>query len=838
MPEVTRLYSSFCPKKYSLLLNINAKELSFKGVCKINGELASNNQKTVVLHSTKLDIANITVENLHADFKINDDELTITLPKHKNNTVNINIDYSGVITKAMHGIYPAFSADGDVLIATQFESHHAREAFPCVDEPEAKATFEVELVTNQNLQVLGNMPIKVQKDTSDDKTTTTFETTPIMSTYLLAFVIGKMHRVTTNTENGTEVSVWSTPNHDIESLIFPLEVAVKTIEFLNDYFGVDYPLPKLDQVALPDFSSGAMENWGLVTYRELALIADPETISTSSKEYIALVIAHELAHQWFGNLVTMKWWDDLWLNESFATLMEYLIIDALYPDWNVMLNFASHEALSAYRRDILPGVQPIITPVNHPDQISTLFDPSIVYAKGARLLYMAYSLVGNKAFKKGLGQYFEDYAYGNTSGDDLWAALSKSSGIDVSSIMTSWVTQPGLPYLTVENKPNNSLKITQNQLSSEPTKSTAQWSIPLWPDKKLPTTLLTSKSEVINKVPKNVRLNTVGGHYVCNYKSRQTQNAIFEQVGKKTIKPEGRLLLLHDSLLLAKCGITSITDTLEALAHYRDEHDESVWSVISLSISDARTLIEGNEEAEQELRDYTYNLIKSQFERLGWFASIKDSSNDKKLRGIIVSLAVYSENKEVIDQAIKLYNNVDSLEELPVDARGAILTAAVRFGKPSVYNKLFKTYPNVKSADIQLDITGALCATRQPEQASKLIDNLKNEDFVRIQDIDRFLVYTLRNRYTRQIAWNWLTNNWDWITEKFASDKSYDNYPRYGGSTFSSQQWLDAYTKHFGPLKDIPALTRNIELGIKDIENKIAWRKRDQQNVIDWLKAQ
>ena len=313
----------------------------------------------------------------------------------------------------MHGLYPCyFTHDGvkKQLFATQFESHHAREVFPCVDEPAAKAEYDLTLVTQTGITVLGNMPVKSEEENGDSRTTT-FEKTPRMSSYLLAFVIGELHKKTARTKSGVEVNVWATPAQNENTLDFALDIATRSIDFYDEYFGVKYPLPKSDHVALPDFSSGAMENWGLITYRESCLLADPELTPESSRRFIATVIAHELSHQWFGNLVTMNWWNDLWLNESFANMMEYVAIDALHPEWRMWEDFATNEVTAALRRDSLDGVQSVQADVNHPDEISTLFDPAIVYAKGGRLLVMVRKLIGEEAFRAGLKSYFEKFAY-------------------------------------------------------------------------------------------------------------------------------------------------------------------------------------------------------------------------------------------------------------------------------------------------------------------------------------------------------------------------------------------------------------------------------------------
>lgn len=837
MTDVARLYRYFSPSHYKIHITIDSKNLVFTGDVTIEGE-RKNNTHELLLHAHGLVVTDVIINDLSCKFTTSsDDSLIITLPKDCSKQIAATIRYTGTITKAMHGIYPAYTKDGSVIIGTQFESHHAREAFPCVDEPEAKATFAVSITSDAPV-VLGNMPTVKTIDNKDGTKTTEFETSPIMSTYLVAFVTGDLQNVTTSTQDGTEISVWSSKEHDIESLIFPLEVSVKVTEFFNDYFGVKYPLPKCDHVALPDFSSGAMENWGLITYREIALLADPDTVSTSAKEYIATVIAHEISHQWFGNLVTMKWWDDLWLNESFATLMEYLVIDAIYPDWNVMLSFASHEALSAFRRDILPGVQSVATPVHHPDEISTLFDPSIVYAKGARLLHMAYHLVGDRNFKKGLQAYFKTHAYGNTTGEDLWIALSKASGIDVASIMHPWITQSGFPYVTVTPSGDNTIQLRQQQLTTDNSSSDKLWPIPLWHSPTEDLIVFDSKEKEITVDDSHIRINSVGGHYIPLYTSAATKKAIYSEVKKKNITPDGRLLLLHDPLLLARCGTASLVDALDALRYYKNEDEESVWSVISLVISDTRMMIEGNEQAEAQLRQFTYELVEKLHNKLGFLTTDKDSSNHKKLRTIVSGLAVFSENPAVIADALQIYTESASIEALPVDTRSAILTAAVKFGDAAIFDDLFAAYPTIVNADIQQDIAGALCATKKPQQFMQLIAKFKDQSFIRLQDLDRFLIYLLRNQKSRHETWDWLVNNWDWIAEVFAQDKSYDNYPRYAGAVFSSSEWLSAYTKHFAPLAQIPSLARNIDLGTKDISSKINWKAKDCDIVLAWLTAQ
>ncbi|MDQ5885529.1 MAG: aminopeptidase [Patescibacteria group bacterium] len=836
MQKVDRLYKQLHPKKYKLYIKLNTKVVSFDGRCTIIANLPKTNQKTIKLHAKDLSINMVTVNNCKTNFSQHDDILTLFAKEEfTKKSVSIEIEYSAPITKAMHGIYQSHTASGDLMIATQFESHHAREAFPCVDETEAKAEFSITLET-PNGTALSNMPYTLQTKTKDNNIITVFDVTPVMSPYLVAFVWGDLQRVSTTTNNGTEVSVWSSKNHDIESLVYPLEIAVKALEFLNGYFGVPYPLPKCDHVAIPDFSSGAMENWGLITYREIALLANPDTISTSQKELIALVIAHELSHQWFGNLVTMQWWDDLWLNESFATLMEYLIVDAIYPDWNIMSSFTDSEALMAFRRDILPGVQAVRTNVNHPDEISSLFDPSIVYAKGSRLLWMAYNYVGNQAFKNGLKQYFVNHAYKNTKGSDLWKALSNSSQKDVGALMQPWVEQAGFPYIEISRDNNNSITISQQQLSTEPHNNIDIWPIPLWPTNH--NNLVLDNSKLTLKWQEPVLFNKVGGHYVCHYTSNIDNQSIQKQIEQRTLKVDNRLLILSDSALLAKCHVNSLTETLNLLVHYHDEPKEQVWGIISMIISDLRMLTEGDTKSEENIKKLVWSLTKTHYKKLGLEPSLSDNLNDKKLRGVIVSLAAYTENKLVIKEMLEYYTRFKEADLIPADIRSQILSVAVKNGKDDYFYKLISLYPEAKTSAIQRDIAHALCSTKKVNNTLEILKKLKSDKFVRKQDLDMFIVLLLRNKHSRQSTWAWLCKNWQWISKTFASDKSYDMYPRYAAGAFCTPQGLKNYLYLFEPLKDEPALARNIEIGIKEIENKILWRKLDQNKVSEWLKVQ
>lgn len=841
MPQVARLYQYFKPAHYRLNITPDPTNLTFKGDIVISGDyLGSDN--LLRLHAKELTIASVTVNKQSCVYTIDsdNDELAITLPGNTPQAIEATIIFSGVITKPMHGIYPCAAGNGDVIIATQFESHHAREAFPCIDEPEAKATFDLTLTTPAQMVALSNMPV-LSRNVSNDLAATTFETTPIMSTYLLAFVFGDLQSLEGKTKNGTEVRVWSSKDHALDSLEFALETSIRSIEFFNDYFKTPYPLAKCDHVALPDFSSGAMENWGLITYREVCLLVDPTKTSTSTKEMVATVIAHELSHQWFGNLVTMRWWDDLWLNESFATLSEYICVDALFPDWDIMLTFASQDALSALWRDSIHGVQPVYCEVTHPDQISTLFDPSIVYAKGARLLLMARNFVGETAFRTGLQDYFKEFAYKNAAGNDLWNALGEAANKDVAGFMNAWLKQPGFPLLSVTQDGAN-LGLAQKRFTlGKEQDDESLWPVPLSASPHIAESVLDTKAiSAQADADTFVRFNTEGAHVNVRYVNAWQRQALAKLIVNQdpSVLPAERLLTLNNSLMQSRAGISSITETLELLAAFRNEREETVWNVMSLCIADSRRLVETNDSAETAMKAFVFEIVSKLYSELGWHKIDNEPLNDTKLRSTILSLACYSETPEVISEALAQFKSYKNYDDMPADTRHILLAMAVKHGGNNAFDKMFESYAKETNSELQQDICGALSATKKPENINMLLQNLTNSEFVRLQDVDRWIVYLLRNRWSRQATWDWMTTNWSWIEDNFASDKSYDNYPRYAASVFSTKEWQKAYSDFFIPQLEVPALQRNIELGIEEISGRVAWRERDEQPLISWLKAQ
>lgn len=843
MQTVDRLLTNFVPEHYKLSLILARTDRAFEGTALIRGTVSAAS-RVFRLHGKDLIVTNALINDNEANIEINTphDEIILTMDSELQGDLTIELQFSGKITDPMHGLYPCYYEHGGVkkeLLATQFESHHAREVFPCIDEPEAKATFDLTLFTEKGVTVLGNMPVSAQSE-EEDWLVTTFETSPRMSSYLLAFIVGELQCKTAKTTNGTEVSVWATPAQKSESLDFALDSAVRTIEFFNEYFGVPYPLPKSDHVALPDFSSGAMENWGLITYREVVFLVDPQTTSVSIREYAASVIAHELSHQWFGNLVTMKWWDDLWLNESFATLMSFVAVDAIYPEWNTWDTFVPDEGLPALRRDSIPGVQPVKVDVHHPDEIGTLFDGAIVYAKGARLLYMLYNYIGEEAFRQGLSNYFETHKYGNTIGTDLWNSLSSVSDKNVGEFMDQWLLQPGFPLVRVSQQ-GSELKISQQKfsISSVTSDEDVIWPVPLRPstdDPSIPELLDSNEGIYQLASDEYIRLNNGGiGHFTVRYISESHREAIKQSVASGKIGTAERLLLLNDGAMQARAGIGSITEVLQLLNAYANETAEPVWDMISLIIADSRRLIEGDEEAEAQLKHFVRQLIDSEYQRLGWDEIAEESNSDIKLRSLILGLAIYSEDPEIITEAKRRFAEANSIEQLPAEIRGVILSAVIRHDDSGTFDDLLKRHNETHNAELKQELAGALTSTKDTVRVKQLLSLITDPEIVRLQDVDHWFVWLIRNRYARKDTWQWMVSNWQWIEKNFRNDKSYENFPRYAATAFSNDEWFERYKAFFAPLAAHPALKRTIAMGLTDIASRAEWQRRDGSLVKQYL---
>ncbi|RSI10290.1 M1 family metallopeptidase [Streptococcus sanguinis] len=844
MQAVKHFIETFVPEHYDLFLDLNRADKTFSGKVAITGEAKTSK---ISLHQKDLTVEAVEVAGQARPFTLDKDNEALYIKLEAAGSVVVTITYTGKITDNMTGIYPSYyTVDGvkKEIISTQFESHFAREAFPSVDEPEAKATFDLALKFDQaeGELALSNMP---EIDVENRKATGVwkFETTPRMSSYLLAFAVGDMQGITAKTKNGTLVGVYATKAHPESNLEFALDIAVRCIEFYEEYYGVKYPIPQSLHVALPDFSAGAMENWGLVTYREIYLLVD-ENSTALSRQTVALVVAHELAHQWFGNLVTMKWWDDLWLNESFANMMEYVSVDAIEPSWKIFEDFQTSGVPYALKRDATDGVQSVHVEVKHPDEINTLFDGAIVYAKGSRLMHMLRRWLGDDAFRKGLGAYFEKHQYGNTIGRDLWDALSQASGRDVAAFMDAWLEQPGYPVVTAKVE-NDSLILTQKQFFiGEHEDKGRLWPVPLnsnWQG--LPDTLTTERLEIPNYAAlaaQNdgaLRLNTENtAHYITDYQG-ELLDALLNNLS--SLDNISKLQIVQERRLLAESGKISYADLLPVISKLANETSYMVVSAVSQVLEGLNRFVDEGSQTEEDYKTLLKILSQNNFDRLGFEKQEGESDEDEMVRQLIVGNMIKADDETAKTQASQIFDRYrDNLEKLPAAIRLQVLVNQIKHHESKELTKLYlDLYVASNDGSFKNALSTALSYTKNKETLDELLATWKDKFTVKPQDLSAWYARFLSRDFTQEAVWTWARENWDWIKAALGGDMSFDSFVISPAVVFKTEERLAEYKAFFEPQLDDMAISRNISMGIKEIAARVELVNREKEAVEKAIQA-
>ena len=844
MQAVKHFIETFVPEHYDLFLDLNRADKSFSGKVTITGEAKTSK---ISLHQKDLTVEAVEVAGQARPFTLDKDNEALYIELEAAGPVLVTITYTGQITDNMTGIYPSYyTVDGvkKEIISTQFESHFAREAFPSVDEPEAKATFDLALKFDQaeGELALSNMP---EIDVENRKATGVwkFETTPRMSSYLLAFAAGDMQGITAKTKNGTLVGVYATKAHPESNLEFALDIAVRCIEFYEEYYGVKYPIPQSLHVALPDFSAGAMENWGLVTYREIYLLVD-ENSTALSRQTVALVVAHELAHQWFGNLVTMKWWDDLWLNESFANMMEYVSVDAIEPSWKIFEDFQTSGVPYALKRDATDGVQSVHVEVKHPDEINTLFDGAIVYAKGSRLMHMLRRWLGDDAFRKGLGAYFEKHQYGNTIGRDLWDDFSQASGRDVAAFMDAWLEQPGYPVVTAKVE-NDSLILTQKQFFiGEHEDRGRLWPVPLnsnWQG--LPDTLTTERLEIPNYAAlaaQNdgaLRLNTENtAHYITDYQG-ELLDALLNNLS--SLDNISKLQIVQERRLLAESGKISYADLLPVISKLANETSYMVVSAVSQVLEGLNRFVDEGSQTEEDYKALLKVLSQSNFDRLGFEKQAGESDEDEMVRQLIVGNMIKADDETAKAQASQIFDKYrDNLEKLPAAIRLQVLVNQIKHHESKELTKLYlDLYVASNDGSFKNALSTALSYTKNKETLDELLATWKDKFTVKPQDLSAWYGRFLSRDFTQEAVWTWARENWDWIKAALGGDMSFDSFVISPAMVFKTEKRLAEYKAFFEPQLDDMAISRNISMGIKEIAARVELVKCEKEAVEKAIRA-
>ena len=835
MVDSTRFYEKFQPVHYDIYLDIDRAAKHFKGITTIKGNAVDTK---IALHQKFLNVASVQADGQDVPFSFSDRQEAIQLELPHSGDVELKVVYDAKLTDTMMGIYPSYytvAGQKKQLIGTQFETTAARQAFPGIDEPEAKATFSLAIKYDEQPgeTIIANMP-----EDHVENGVHYFQETVKMSTYLVAFAFGELQSKFAKTKSGVEIGVFSTKAHQPKELDFSLDIAKRAIEFYEDFYQTPYPLPQSYQLALPDFSAGAMENWGLVTYREAYMLLDPDNTTLNQKRLIATVITHELAHQWFGDLVTMKWWDDLWLNESFANMMEYVAVDALEPEWNVWEMFQTSEVPMALQRDATDGVQSVHVAVDDPAEIDTLFDGAIVYAKGARMLVMVRALLGDDAMRKGLKNYFAAHQYGNATGADLWQALGEASGMNVGQIMESWLEHPGYPVVEVKVEDGKLMLSQQQFFIGDGEEKSRLWQIPLNANYNQAPAIFSEQSLVLGDYAQLRKQNgrpfrvNVGdnSHVIVKY-DETLLNDILDHLDE--LGAIDQLQLLQDLRLLAEGRQISYAQIVPLLSRFKDSRSGIVNEMLYHVANSLKNFVQPAAKTERQLQQLFDQLSVKQVQRLGWLSQKDESNDDQLTRPIVLSAALYAQNRDTIKQAQALFDQYqDHLADLPADVRGLVLANEVKnYGSQELFDTLLADYQKTADAGFKQDICAALTKTQDDQLIAQLIDRFEDADTIKPQDLRAWFRGVLTNDHGQQAAWDWIQQEWSWLEKTVGGDMEFPTYITVISRIFKTSQRLAEFKRFFTPKENDPMLKREIQMDEKVIASRVELIESEQAAV-------
>ena len=711
------------PKRYDLFLDLNYSNLTYNGKVEIDLESTSD----VALDAENLTVTRVRAGESTANFRHKDGELIIETGPYKG---IIEVDYSGEIKDSLVGLYKSDYNDS-YLLSTQFEAANARKAFPCVDHPSYKAEFNLSIRLSKDLDAISNMPIdKVEED--GEKKIVTFQSTPKMSTYLLYIGVGKYDELKKKYRD-VDLIVATRKGRSSRGA-FALEVTDKAMKYYESYFDIKYPLPKVHLLSIPQFAAGAMENWGAITFRETAIESD-ENSSYLSKKRVAEVVTHELAHQWFGDLVTLEWWSDLWLNESFATFMSYKVRDAVYPDWMIWEDFVRMETTSAMSRDSILSTHPIEAKIESPEQIEEVFD-DISYSKGANVLRMVEKYVGEENFRKGIKGYLESHKYGNASGEDLWSAIEQSSGKKVGKFAEKWIRQPGYPVLTVEPS-NDKIKFTQERFLLEGDTPSTLWPIPinmdvngehkelLLEDKETSFQVSALKTLIINR--------DRTGFFRVHYKGD------FNPVLKADLSPLDKWGIMSDAFAMLMASKLTFKEYSELLERFLDENDNLIVHEVSNQLSLLALLVK------PIIAEKSKIFHRKHFKRL----QHKTDELSKSLRATLASRLVMIDESFAED----LGSNFKEYDEVEPDMKETVAIAYARAYEN--YEVLLRQYRKSETDEDKMNLITALMSFRKPELVALTLGmGLSGE--VKRQDVESMLLSSLGNPDSKEVVWLWI----------------------------------------------------------------------------------
>ncbi len=761
-------------------------------------------------------------------------------------TYRLAISFRGTLNDKLRGFYRSTYKDEHgvthEMAATQFEATDARRAFPCWDEPDFKAVFAVTLAIDPALTAISNTRV-VDDRLEGGKRVLRFAESMKMSTYLVAFIVGKLEATAPVMAKHTPVRLWSVPGKQ-HLTSFGHEIAVYSLNFLADYYGIPYPGDKLDLIAIPDFASGAMENLGAITFRETALLLDRQTATHAEQGRVADVVAHENAHMWFGDLVTMAWWNGLWLNEAFATFMEMLVVDAWKPEWERWTAFGVSRA-AALSVDGLLSTRPIEYAVRAPKEAEAMFDV-LTYEKGASVLRMLEQHVGPTVFRDGVRHYLTSHAYGNAETTDLWKSLGHAARFDVPTLMNEWIFSPGYPVISLELDLPSTLRVRQRRFtylkgdnSTVPTDPDRQrWQVPV--QLRISTSqgaetrrLLLTGQDVRISLPETwtAVLANEGGHGF--YRVRYAPELIdrLRRAGFESLAAVERFNLLNDSWAATIAGMAPPADYLSLTEHFRRENDPNVWAVLLGSFSTINSLLIETERP--FLASFVRDRLKPTLQDLGWDPREGERELVRELRGdVIRALGTLGRDPEVQVHAQETYRAYRR-EGRHVDPNvlPALVSILAFTGDEARYEEFLDRFRKASTPQEERRYLFSLVAFRDPSLIDRtLVSTLGGE--VRTQDAPFLISALLHNVYARERTWEFVKANWDRMDQAFPKSGL---RRMCGGIIGLSTPELEEDVRAFFASRKIDLGGKTLEQYLEQLHIAVTFRARDHRAIREYL---
>ncbi|MBI5220762.1 MAG: M1 family metallopeptidase [Candidatus Liptonbacteria bacterium] len=850
-----RLPAHVLPSRYRMLIHPDLKKFTFRGEETISLRLAKATS-TITLHAKDLTISQvqyrsgaITLPARKIEYDPERETATFRFPRRlRPDQGELNLCFQGVLNDKLRGFYRSSyqTKDGEKHIATtQFEATDARRAFPCFDEPALKAVFDLTVLVPPGQTAISNtVPVQFSEHESGYQMVQ-FAPTPRMSTYLLAFIVGEFESVERRTRHGVLVRVFTTPGKKHQAQ-FALDVACRALSFYQDFFGIPYPLPVLDLVAIPDFEHGAMENWGAVTFRESALLVDAEHTSLQNKQWVAIVVVHELAHQWFGNLVTMEWWTELWLNESFARFMEYFVIDHLFPEWQIWTQFVFTAQGDALAVDGLAATQAVETKVWHPGEIDEAIDPAISYSKGACVIRMLVDYLGPKNFQNGLRHYLKCHSYRNAKTEDLWLALQEISGQPVRHLMQTWIKKPGYPLIRVQVAGRKLVLRQSRFFASETTKLARRdrtlWPVPIryrfGPGRASREILLSYKKTIIRQQAKSswLKLNAGEMGFFRVAYPPELQQQLQGAIQRQELNVADRLGVLRDAFALAESGDLPTTEALALVGAYHREKDYTVWLELAADLGQIWQLIAAETWA-GNFAVLARGLFAPAAKRAGWSPWRGESHTETLLRELVIYQAGKYGDPGIIRQAQKLFQRSKrDARAIHPNLRAGVYRLVAENGGRSEHAELLRRYRAAELHEEQDRIGRALGAFRNPSLVRKSLKFALSRA-VRVQDAPYIIASAWRNPYARDITWQFVRAEWRKIHARYGQIPSmlgrFIIAPCDGfASEARAREVKKFFTRH-----SVPGTTRAVARAVETIQSQAAWLQRDRSQIRAWLQS-